>query len=331
MEPLVSIIVPIYKVEKYLSGCIDSILSQTYKNIEVILVNDGSPDRCPEICEYYALKDSRVKVLHKQNGGLSDARNAGLDIAKGAYVGFIDSDDQISNVMFEVLVEKALKASADVVSCEATTNIYNLDVDIANIHRQQKSDIYLKDDILEYFFENESSAVWRRLYKKDLFDNIRFEVGAQNEDILATFYILSKCETYVKTASCLYYWNLEPMSLSRSPIKNLINPNKEILNIVQKKGLKKSVERAVKLRAIQFEYTTITRSLKFGFADKEIEEQFKNELPQYLSNFKKYYRDIRISRVYRLVDKIQIGIMIVNYPFYCIIYKIARKLYEKLK
>ena len=96
MQPKVSIIVPIYNVEKYIHKCIDSILSQTFTDFELILVDDGSPDKCGEICEQYALKDNRIKVVHKENGGLSDARNAGIDVASGKYIYFIDSDDWIS-------------------------------------------------------------------------------------------------------------------------------------------------------------------------------------------------------------------------------------------
>ena len=102
----VSIIVPIYNVEKYLSKCIESILSQTYKNIEIILVDDGSPDNSPQICDEYAKKDDRIIVIHKANGGVSSARNAGIDIATGKYIGFVDPDDYIENNMYELMVNK---------------------------------------------------------------------------------------------------------------------------------------------------------------------------------------------------------------------------------
>src|SRR5699024_9631307 len=98
----ISVIVPVYKVESYLERCILSIIKQTYKNLEIILVNDGSPDNCGELCDIYAKKDSRIKVIHKKNGGLSDARNVALDIATGDYIGFVDSDDWININMYEV-------------------------------------------------------------------------------------------------------------------------------------------------------------------------------------------------------------------------------------
>ena len=104
MNPLISVIVPVYKVEKYLDECVQSIINQTYRNLEIILVDDGSPDLCPAICDKYAEIDKRVVVIHKQNGGFCSARNAALTIAKGDYIGFVDSDDFIANTMYEELL-----------------------------------------------------------------------------------------------------------------------------------------------------------------------------------------------------------------------------------
>ena len=114
---LVSVIVPIYNVEKYLRKCVDSILNQTYKNLEIILVDDGSPDNCGNICDEYALSDSRIRIIHKKNGGLSDARNAGLDIARGNYILFVDSDDYIDETMVEKLYEALEKEKAEMSLC----------------------------------------------------------------------------------------------------------------------------------------------------------------------------------------------------------------------
>ena len=115
-QPLVSIIIPIYKVEPYLRCCLDSIVNQTYTNLEIILVDDGSPDGCPKICDEYAAKDNRIVVIHKENGGLSDARNAGLDVYKGDYVYFIDSDDIIPSNCIYALFEILSKENADIAS-----------------------------------------------------------------------------------------------------------------------------------------------------------------------------------------------------------------------
>ena len=127
MNPLISVIVPVYKVEQYLDECVQSIRKQTYTNLEIILVDDGSPDRCPEMCDDYAKQDSRIKVIHKNNGGLSSARNAGLEVMSGDYFGFVDSDDYIENQMYEILL-KHIDESTQISSCciyqiEETGNI----------------------------------------------------------------------------------------------------------------------------------------------------------------------------------------------------------------
>ena len=115
--PLISVIVPVYKVEKYLNQCIESVLAQTYQNLEIILVDDGSPDRSGEICEEYAKKDTRIRVLHKSNGGLSTARNTGLQIISGAYIAFLDSDDYLAPDMYETLYRELIENDADIAVC----------------------------------------------------------------------------------------------------------------------------------------------------------------------------------------------------------------------
>ena len=116
-EPLVSVIVPVYKVEKYLDKCVESIVGQTYKNLEIILVDDGSPDNCPAMCDKWADRDSRIKVIHKQNGGVSSARNAGIDAVQGEFIGFVDSDDWLEPDMYDCLVKNALEYNADISRC----------------------------------------------------------------------------------------------------------------------------------------------------------------------------------------------------------------------
>ena len=116
-KSLISVIVPVYKVENFLDRCVESIVGQTYENLEIILVDDGSPDNCPAMCDEWAEKDSRIRVIHKENGGLCSARNAGMDIAAGDYLGFVDSDDCIEPDMYQLLVENAVSTQADISRC----------------------------------------------------------------------------------------------------------------------------------------------------------------------------------------------------------------------
>ena len=126
--PKISVIVPVYKVEKYIHKCVDSILNQTFSDIEVILVDDGTPDRCGEICDAYGEQDSRVKVIHKENGGLSDARNAGMPHASGEYIIFIDSDDYIESDMLEYMYTRLTEAGADMATCGLYFVIFRISV-----------------------------------------------------------------------------------------------------------------------------------------------------------------------------------------------------------
>ena len=192
MDKLLSIIVPVYNVSKYLGRCVDSILAQTYKNIEVILVDDGSPDDCGMICDYYKGKDSRVIAIHKTNGGLSSARNAGLDIAKGDLIGFVDSDDWIEPTMYEEMVKLMDEAHCNMVEC-AVNRIYGQSKVVV---RPKKNEIVTGREALRRHLDTIHNymmprpAVWSKLYKKAFWTKNRFPVGEIHEDYLLTCMIL---------------------------------------------------------------------------------------------------------------------------------------------
>ena len=204
-KALISIIIPVYKVEKYLEKCIQSLINQTYENLQIILVDDGSPDNCGKICDEYAKKDHRIEVIHKSNGGLSDARNKGLEIAKGEYIGFIDSDDYIESDMYEVLYNLLKQYNADVSICNFYTvsqgkiSIKNADNGINEYNRIE----ILKEILLD---KNIQSYAWNKLYKKELFDEIKYPIGKKYEDIGTTFYLLEKCNKVVVTGKSEYYY-----------------------------------------------------------------------------------------------------------------------------
>ena len=204
-KALISIIIPVYKVEIYLEKCIQSVINQTYENLQIILVDDGSPDNCGKICDEYAKKDHRIEVIHKSNGGLSDARNKGLEIAKGEYIGFVDSDDYIEADMYEVLYNLLKQYNADVSICNFYTvsqgkiSIKNADNGINEYNRIE----ILKEILLD---KNIQSYAWNKLYKKELFDEIKYPIGKKYEDIGTTFYLLEKCNKVVVTGKSEYYY-----------------------------------------------------------------------------------------------------------------------------
>lgn len=204
-KALISIIIPVYKVEKYLEKCIQSVINQTYENLQIILVDDGSPDNCGKICDEYAKKDHRIEVIHKSNGGLSDARNKGLEIAKGEYIGFVDSDDYIEADMYEVLYNLLKQYNADVGICNFYT-VSQCKIAIKNVDSGIKE--YTRIEILKEILldNNIQSYAWNKLYKKDLFDEIKYPVGKKYEDIGTTFYLLEKCNKVVVTGKPEYYY-----------------------------------------------------------------------------------------------------------------------------
>ena len=189
MQPLISVIVPIYNVEDYLDRCVDSIINQTYKNLEIILVDDGSPDNCPKMCDDYAKIDNRIKVVHKENGGLSDARNAGMKVATGEYVSFIDSDDYVSLDFYETLLQTMIDNDSDIVECG-----------VVKFYENGKFDEYSDDQMIKNFntvdglegLINENSFhqyVWNKLYKSSIALDIPYEVSKLNEDEFWTYQI----------------------------------------------------------------------------------------------------------------------------------------------
>lgn len=206
MNPLISVIVPIYNVEKYLARCVDSIVNQTYKNLEIILVDDGSPDRCPQMCDDYAEKNSRIKVVHKKNGGLSDARNVGMAVATGEYISFIDSDDYVSDDFFECLLDVMNKENSDIAECS-----------VVKLYEDNRFDEFSDDlSVKTYDTQDAMSAliaenpfhqhVWNKLYKTELVRDIPYAVGKLNEDEFWTYQVFGRANKVSKLNKTMYYY-----------------------------------------------------------------------------------------------------------------------------
>lgn len=205
MESLISVVVPVYNVEKYVERCIDSITAQTYKNIEIIIVDDGSTDNSGHIVDEISLKDQRIKVIHQENGGLSAARNTGIDKATGEYLVFVDSDDYISCKMIEVLFNNLLSFDADISICDYYTLCEENEIGESG---DNNVTIYENEDIMYRIYEDDRRTVvaWNKLYKAELFQSIRYPVGRLHEDEYVIHRILAKCCRIVFTDMKLYYY-----------------------------------------------------------------------------------------------------------------------------
>lgn len=205
MKDLVSVIVPVYNVEKYLNRCVESIVQQTYKYLEIILVDDGSPDKCPNICDEWSKRDDRILVIHKTNGGLSDARNAGLSIATGEYIAFVDSDDWIHAEYIEHLYTAIKNHKVDIAACDIYWVYMESTLDEIN---KPMVKVYSTEEALETLINGETfrAVAWNKLYHKDLLNGELFEVGRYHEDEFFTYRILAKSKRMAFVNEKLYYY-----------------------------------------------------------------------------------------------------------------------------
>lgn len=217
-EALISVIVPIYNIKPYLTACVDSIIAQTYKNLEIILVDDESNDGCAEICDDYKRQDGRIVVLHKKNGGLSDARNAGMKLAKGKYLAFIDGDDYISPVMYEAMYAQVIAKNASLVTCKPTYEegelCQNMDAKINLV------DVCSGYDAIKYLYNDYicGNYAWNKFYKKELFDGIEFPYGKHFEDIPIMHEVFNRAKTAAILDEKLYFYRVREDQITNGDV-----------------------------------------------------------------------------------------------------------------
>ena len=217
-EKKVSVIVPIYNVKKYLPRCIESIIKQSYKNLEIILVDDGSTDGSEVVCDRYAQKDSRVKVIHQANGGVSTARNTGLDICTGDFICFVDSDDYIHADFVKYLYAKLIENDCDICMCNhIVTEEWNYKQDI---DWEKKVNIYDKKQIFDMFYTDMHGSIimlWNKIMKRECVSGIRFDDGYINEDEGTTFKFLYNAKKIAFSEEVLYFYYSRDESITGVP------------------------------------------------------------------------------------------------------------------
>lgn len=244
MIPKISIIMPVYKVEKYLVSSIESILNQSLREFELILVDDGSPDKCGDICDEYANKDSRIQVIHQLNGGLSKARNIGLDKARGEYIGFVDSDDTIHPRMYEVLYKASTRTLSDISICEFE-KVYTLPNKYKELSINKDYKCLTKDEALIKMYNGTFfwNLVMNKLYKRELFINYRFKEGIIFEDMQIMPQLIYESNKVVCIPDKLYYYYQRDGSIlhTRYSIKQLdkIEVLKERMEFAKTNNLEK--------------------------------------------------------------------------------------------
>ena len=262
--PKISVIVPVYKVEKYLSRCVDSILKQSFIDFELILVDDGSPDLCGDICEQYATSDSRVVVIHRENGGLSAARNSGiewgLNNSDSKWITFIDSDDWIHCRMLEIMYNSVLKNKTDIAVCDyRRINSFYDDISVSGYSES----VY---DALDFFADNSSAAMVSvcKLYRKNLFSDCRFPEGKLHEDVFTTYKLFAKADkiSYINTALYFYYQNNDSIVHSSYSLRKLdeVEAGEEQVEFFKEKNDERNLTEAYK--RLMYYYSEHTRKLR---------------------------------------------------------------------
>ena len=294
MNDLITIVVPIYNVEKYIDNCIQTIINQTYKKLQIILVDDGSTDNCPKICDKYKAQDDRIEVIHKKNGGLSDARNAGIEKAKGKFVCFIDSDDFISYEYIEKLYKLIIKNNADI-SVSNFKRVQEFNEEYLKEEKEKSTEeIYNGKQMIENIYHKklyvQSTVAWNKMYKTDLFKEIKFPYGKLHEDEFTTYKLYYNCKKIVMTSEILYYYRYVPDSIMNKKFnkKRLdgIKALEERLEFFKEKKEEKLYNLTLVryLIVIMIHYTNCKKFLENS---KEIQKDLKNK---YKEHYKKVLR-----------------------------------------
>ena len=222
-NPKISVVIPIYKVEKYLDKCVESVVNQTYKNLEIFLVDDGSPDNCPKMCDDWAKKDKRIKVIHKQNGGLSDARNFGIEKATGDYIMFVDSDDYLDEKICETLLNLNLKHNTDFAMCDAKVIYETPNNNISTPTQEITERVFEKEQIIPLLVKTDIKylmTAWAKLYIIEIFKNLRYDKGKIHEDEFILHKLLNITNKFVYINEPLYCYLQREGSITHSKLEN---------------------------------------------------------------------------------------------------------------
>lgn len=309
----ISVIVPVYGVEKYLNKCVESIVNQTYQNIEIILIDDGSPDKCPQICDEWAQKDNRIIVIHKSNSGVSESRNMGLERASGDYIGFIDSDDYIDPEMYEKLINAIQKNDSDIALCgiykedENGSKQYICEENLKNVNVDDLfkyyilNNFYIKNDV--FYTDNVMASACRCLYKKNVINKTQFVQNGLCEDFIFNIEILTPETKFAIVDEYLYCYFQRSDSVlhvfNEQKLKKQIRYVHDMLNANIKIKIEKELINAWKFLQYRNILLNISRC-----DDTKILKKYKelNELKLNTKVNYKEYQKLTTSKVNKIVN-----------------------------
>lgn len=310
MKELISVIVPIYHVEAYLKECIDSIIHQTYSTLEIILVDDGSDDNCPIICDDYQKKDPRIQVIHKENGGLSDARNVGLDAATGDYICFIDSDDVVHPNFIQTLYENLISTNSDMAICHYE-KVYEIPKVMESLS-QHIIKVYTQTEILDALYGKESLSIivaWNKLYHKSIWEQLRYPKGKIHEDEFVIHHILDQVNRVVINDGAYYYYRQREGSITNQYNEKRLHALEALEARIQF-YCKAENEKLMYQTMYQYFFALashiqqIRKSKQYG----TLKKQLKNKL-------RKLWKKLCVRREIPFLKKVKLFFYIVKYQF----------------
>lgn len=304
MNELLSIVVPIYDVSNYLDDCIQSIIKQTYLNIEVILVNDGSTDDSLDICRKYSKLDTRIVLIDKKNGGLSDARNAGIIASKGKFIGFIDSDDIINLNMFEVMLGLINKTGSDIAICCYENFLDSEIINIKELNECQYATYTGKEAVYNVYTGEDKNINFiscNKIYKREVFTNIRYPIGKLEEDEFVTPKVLYYAKKVVCSQAILYYYRQRENSIMHTTLSysnlNGLEAYQEAIDFFAQRNERKLYSCAVN-RALSSALTLYNRFAENNIHDKKIEQEIRNYYSMLICKYLKNTDLLNIKKLY---------------------------------
>ena len=297
----ISVIVPVYNVRPYLKRCIDSIIAQTYSNLEILLVDDGSTDGSGELCDAYARQDARIQVIHKKNGGLSDARNCGIEHAQGRYLCFVDSDDGIAPQMIEVLYRELLENAADISA--VGWKAFDSDA-FPSVKEQEAASKILqpKEAILQILCSEElGDFAWNKLYRRSLFQEIQYPYGRMLEDLGTTYRLFEKCVRIVYCPVPLYFYYQRPDSILHKRTKKFYEDKWDMgyqrYRDIRKKYPDMLENDAAMMKIVEHCYPYLRKDERRKAEMEHFLQEFRTEAEALLdSGFMRKYRLLKQSR-----------------------------------
>ncbi len=287
MKKLISLIIPAYNIEGYISACLQSVINQTYKNLQIIVINDGSTDETLSICTKFKDIDSRIQIINQENQGLSAARNNALAMAEGDYIGFVDGDDQISSNMYEKMYDNICNQNADICMCNFYCLKENGNISLPQTNFNISENLVVEgEDKLKTIIYHNNMFVWNKLYKKYLFDNVSFPVGKTYEDAFVIPNVVNKANKLATISDCLYYYTVRKNSITHAPFSlgriDMFYANKSVYDYILKlNNYDNELKKVCCQRLFLSFYNCVNSALKNG-------SHYMSSIEQMIDSIKEY-------------------------------------------